>query len=158
MGRYSEILSFGITPDRVTFSESSDKGSAEIDYIKDDLPSLRYLEVVLDLDSELEKVQLGDKEIYENQRCKGYYSLSFLGLIKSFCNVLDAKDKIMFSLKTSHPLKTQITFKKLTNTSIVYYLAPRRDLDEEDEDDFEPTETEEDDFVDEFEPTDNEQD
>ncbi|NHJ22497.1 MAG: hypothetical protein EAX91_16240 [Candidatus Lokiarchaeota archaeon] len=145
-GRYSEILGIKTTLENVIFSEASDKGSAEIEYKKDDLPNLTFLEDVLDLESEIKEVQLVDKEIFDAKRCKGYYSLPFLRLIKEFCAVLNSKDAIKFSLKTSHPLKAQITFKKLTNATIVYFLAPRMDeVDEddfEDEEDLEPTETE----------------
>ena len=154
MGRYSEILGIETSTDQVRFSESGDKGSAEIGYKKDALPNLRFSKDALDLDSEIEEVRIADKKIFESKKCLGYYSLIFLGLLKSFCNVLDAKDKISFWLKTSHPLKTQITFKKLTNTSIVYYLAPR--IDEEEDEDFEPSEIEDDSFADDFEPVDNE--
>ena len=127
VGRYSEILGIRSSPDRVPFSESSEKGSAEIEYKKDDLPSLKFCKEVLDVDSEKEEVRIADKKILDAQQCVAYYSLSFLGLVKSFCNVLDAKDKIVFCVKTSHPLKTQVTFKKLAHAFIVYYLAPRID-------------------------------
>jgi hypothetical protein len=157
-GRYSEIVGIKTTPDQVIFSESSDKGSGELDYKKDDLPRLNFLKEMLLLDSELENERIADKEILLNKQCVGYYSLTFLKLIKEFCNVVATKDKIAFWLKSSHPLKVEIVFKKLSNAHLVYYLAPRKDEVEDDDDDFEPTETEEEDFVDDFEPTDNEED
>lgn len=49
-------------------------------------------------------------------------------------SILDNNDYINFSLKTGVPLKTTISFKKLGNTSMVSYLAPRVDEIEFDED------------------------
>lgn len=155
-GRYSEILGIETTPEQVMFLESSNEGNSEIGYEKDDLPSLNFLKETLLLDSEIEKERIADKNIFDSQQCVGYYSLTFLKLIKEFCNVVNPKDKISFSLKSSHPLKTQITFKKLSNAEMDYYLAPRKEDEDDDEEDFEPTETEEDDIEDDFEPTDDE--
>lgn len=155
-GRYSEVLGIESTPDQVIFFECSDVGSSEISYDKDDLASLRFLKEALLLDSEIEELKIADKKIFDEMKCVGYYSLTFLGLIASFCkHILDAKDKIAFSLKSRHPLKTQVTFKKLSNAELVYYLAPRKE-EEDDDEEFEPTETEEEGFEDDFEPTDDE--
>ena len=145
-GRYSEIIGIKATPEQVEFLESSEEGSGEVGYDKEDLPSLKFLTETLLLDSEIEKERIADKKIFDAKQCVGYYSLTYLRLIKEFCNVLSPKDKISFSLKSNHPLKTQITFKKLSNALLDYYLAPRGEKDEEEEDDFEEH----------FEPTDNE--
>ncbi len=120
------------------------------------MPRLNFLKDTLLLDSEVEKERIADEEILDTKQCVGYYSLTFLRLIKEFCNVVNPKDKISFSLKSSQPFKTQITFKKLSNAEMDYYLAPRKEDEDDDDEDFEPTETEEDDFEDDFEPTDDE--
>lgn len=111
------------------------------------------------IDSEHEKEQIADKEILDSKYCVGYYSLTFLKLIMKFCNVINTKDKISFSLKSRHPLRVSMTFKTLSNATMLYYLAPRKELDEiEEDDEFEPTEKEEADFVADFEPFDEEED
>jgi len=142
-GRYSEILGITSDPSKVSFSESSEKGSSVIDYRKNDLMSLKFLEDMLFNDSELEEDQIADKKILDTKQCVGYYSLTFLGLVKSFCNILDLRDKISFSLKSNHPLRISMAFKKLTNASLLYYLAPRvEEGDPDDQDDVEFTESE----------------
>jgi hypothetical protein len=105
-GRYSEIIGIKATPEQVEFLESSEEGSGEVGYDKEDLPSLKFLTETLLLDSEIEKERIADKKIFDAKQCVGYYSLTYLRLIKEFCNVLSPKDKISFSLKSNHPLKT----------------------------------------------------
>ena len=77
-------------------------------------------------------------------------------VVKNFSVVIDLQEKIAFSIKTDTPLKVQITFKKLNKTTLTFYLAPRvPEVDFDQENDFEPTEDEED-FEDDFEPIMNE--
>lgn len=143
-GRYSEIVSVEANPRVVVFSEDSDKGSSEIDFKKNNLVSLSFQKEELLL--ELEQKQSQEKEEAKEEReaiekvlkeksCLSSYSLSFLALVKSFSNTLDLQDKISFCLKTDSPLKIAICFKKLTNTELTYYLAPRvPEVDAENED------------------------
>jgi hypothetical protein len=135
--RYSEILDINAKPKQVIFSESSDKGSSEIIFKKTDLVSLTFNEELLLNELEREKSENAKEEInrvIREKECVGSYSLSFLAVVKSFCNLLDLQDSINFSIKTDTPLKTVISFKKLSGTNLTYYLAPRvpeADFDEE---------------------------
>jgi len=77
------------------------------------------------------------EKVLEEKSCLSSYALSFLALVKSFCNTLDLQDKVSFSLKTDNALKIAICFKKLTNTELTYYLAtrvPDAEGEEEEED------------------------
>lgn len=142
-GRYSEILEIKTTPKEVIFSESSNKGTSIIGYEEKDLVSLRFTAENLLLESKREddrELVIRDTKIFEEKQCTGSYSLTFLSLIKSFSLILDAQDRITFSLKDDHPLKTQIKFKKLKNAKLTYYLAPRVSEAEFEEDDFDEAE------------------
>jgi len=140
-GRYSEIVSVEANPRVVVFSENSDKGNSEIDFKKNNLVGLSFQKEKLLLELEQKQSQ-EDKEakeaiekVLKEKSCLSSYSLSFLALVKSFSNTLDLQDKISFSLKTDSPLRIAICFKKLANTELTYYLAPRApEVDNEDGD------------------------
>ena len=157
LGFYSEIVEFDVNPKRVIFKESGDEGSSEIEYEKKDLVNLKFneKELLLEIEREQDKIkkQTLTKKLKEKD-CTGSYSLSFLKVVKKFCSVLDLQDEIAFSIKTDTPLKVNMSFKKLNKTLLTFYLAPRvpeEDFDDDNED-FEPTDEEEE-LEDDFEPT-----
>ena len=144
-GRYSEILKIEANPRVIVFSESSNKGNSEIDFKKGNLVSLRFQKERLLLELEGEENQESKeaiKQALKEKSSAGSYSLSFLGIIKSFSNILDPQDKISFSLKTDTPFKTEISFKKLSSTKLTYYLAPRVPEEDYQEEDFDESEEE----------------
>ncbi len=144
-GRYSEIVKIEANPRIIVFSESSNKGNSEIDFKKGNLVSLRFQKEKLLLELEREQSQESKEAIKQTLKEKssaGSYSLSFLGIVKSFSNILDPQDKISFSLKTDTPFKTEISFKKLSSTKLTYYLAPRIPEEDYEEEDFDESEEE----------------
>lgn len=144
-GRYSEIIKIEANPRIIVFSESSSKGNSEIDFKKSNLVSLRFQKEKLLLELEREQSQElkeAIKQALKEKNSAGSYSLSFLGIVKSFSNILDPQDKISFSLKTDTPFKTEISFKKLSSTKLTYYLAPRIPEEDYEEEDFDESEEE----------------
>jgi hypothetical protein len=143
--RYSEIVKIEANSRIIVFSESSSKGNSEIDFKKGNLVSLRFQKEKLLLELEREQSQESKEAIKQTLKEKssaGSYSLSFLGIVKSFSNILDPQDKISFSLKTDTPFKTEISFKKLSSTKLTYYLAPRIPEEDYEEEDFDESEEE----------------
>jgi len=144
-GRYSEIIKIEANPRIIVFSESSSKGNSEIDFKKGNLVSLRFQKEELLLELEREQSQESKEAIKQTLKEKSSeceYSLSFLGIVKSFSNILDPQDKISFSLKADTPFKTEISFKKLSSTKLIYYLAPRIPEEDYEEEDFDESEEE----------------
>lgn len=144
-GRYSEILKIEANPRLIVFSESSNKGNSKIDFKKGNLVSLSFQKEKLILELEGEENQEfkeAIKQALKEKSSAGSYSLSFLGIVKSFSNILDPQDKISFSLKTDTPFKTEISFKKLSSTKLTYYLAPRIPEEDYEEEDFDESEEE----------------
>ena len=96
------------------------------------------------IENELEKESLTEsnkkevKEILSSKECHSYHSLEFINWIKKMTSILDGKDSITFFLRTGHPLKCALAFKKLEHTSMLSYFAPR--LDENDDEDFDDEE------------------
>ena len=145
VGFYSEILSIKTTEDCVLFSESSKEGSSEIDYKKKTLVSLSFNEQDLLAELEREDREISKEEIekvLKEKICVGSYSLTFLKVVKIFSAILDANDKITFSIKTDTPLKVELIFKRLNKTRLTYYLAPRVSESDFDDDDFDDEEEE----------------
>jgi len=68
------------------------------------------------------------------QKCCSAHSLHFLAWLDKLAKILDKDDTIQFSIKEDHPMKVEIDFTKLGDTSLLYFLAPRgiiEDIDEE---------------------------
>ena len=79
-------------------------------------------------ESEIEKERVADNEILESKYCIGYYSLTYLKLIKEFCNVTSNKDRIAFSLRSHDPLCVAMVFKKLDNAISNFQKRKRPNL------------------------------
>ena len=81
----------------------------------------------------------GIKKELETKVSNEGYSLTFVKILKKFCNLLDLHDTLSFSIKSDTPLKTEIIFKKLENTKFIYFMSPRCEEAEfeDDDDDYE---------------------
>ncbi len=88
-------------------------------------------------DTTNEKYKDDLENILKEQQCTSAHSLTFLKWIEEITKVLERKDPIRFSIKDDHPMKIEIDFNKLGDTSLLYFLAPRVEEQEiEDDDDF----------------------
>jgi len=65
------------------------------------------------------------------------HSLTFLKWIEEITKILEKKDSIHFSIKNNHPMRIDISFAKLGDTSLLYFLAPRASKNEDDDEEFE---------------------
>jgi len=98
------------------------------------------------LENELKKGKIKDTEkdeleaIISSKECHSYYSLEFINWIRRMASILDNNDCITFFLRTGHPLKTLLAFKKLEHTSMLSFFAPRIDEDDDFDDDGEEEE------------------
>ena len=149
IGVYSEIID--ITADNkndkeaVIFSESKDGETGEVIWERKNISELQFfhdlikdeLEEIKDTSNEKYKTSL--ETMFKEQKCTSSHSLTFLKWIEEIAKILERKDSVHFSVKNDHPIKIQISFNKLGNTSLLYFLAPRAlvnedELDEELED------------------------
>ncbi len=139
-GRYSEILNLKATPEDITFSETGQIGNSEIIYKKKDLPELTFdkKRLILELEDKNHDRDILDKikKDLDTKVSKGAYSLVFINVLKIFCSLLDLNDTLSFSIKSDHPLKVEIIFKKLEDTDFIYFLTFRSEEAEFEEDDF----------------------
>ena len=71
--------------------------------------------------------------MFKEQKCTSAHSLIFLKWIEEIAKVLERKDSVHFSVKDDHPIRIEINFNKLGNTSLLYFLAPRGLVDEDEE-------------------------
>ena len=46
-------------------------------------------------------------------------------------SVLEKNDAVHFSIKDDHPMRIEISFAKLGSTTLLYFLAPRIPLEED---------------------------
>ncbi len=105
---YSEILNMDTTEgEGLVFSSSGQIGEMEYELGADDL-----------IDSDL------------NGKSSGAYSLTFL---KAILKIASITERLDISLKTDHPLK--MIFNLLEGGELSYFLAPRVDSEESDDDD-----------------------
>jgi hypothetical protein len=62
-------------------------------------------------------------------------------MVKTLAFILKNTDPIEFFLKEDHPLRCSLRFKKLGNTQILFYFAPRAEKEtDEDQEDWEEME------------------
>jgi hypothetical protein len=144
LGVYSEIIN--ITADNkngkkaVMFNESGDDGTGEVIWAKKNLSKLQFFHDLIKTELENtsnEKFKNSLENILKEQQCTSAHSLTFLKWIEEIAKVLERKDPVNFSIKDDHPLRITINFNRLGSTTLLYFLAPRALVNEdEDFDDF----------------------
>jgi hypothetical protein len=125
LGIYSEITE--IKADNTTeekaiiFSESSQQGTGEVYWKRQHLINFQY-----------------NQDLINEEVSSSAHSLTFLKWIEEIAKVLERDDPVCFSIKDDHPIRIEIQFKKLGNSSLLYYLAPRalKNEDEDEDSDF----------------------
>lgn len=144
LGVYSEVIGIHVNNNTITFDESGQLGNAEIVWKKSQLKSLNFYQELLE--NELEKKGIKEEEkteletILSSKECYSYHSLEFINWIRKMTSILDDKDSITFFLRTGHPLKCILAFKKLEHTSMLSFFAPRIGEEEDFDDDEEEEE------------------
>lgn len=76
----------------------------------------------------------------KDKQCLSVHSLTFIKYISSMAKVIQAKDQIKFNIRNDNPLRAEIEFKSLDDTKIVFFIAPRIEeveIEEDDKEDFE---------------------
>ncbi len=76
----------------------------------------------------------------KDKQCLSVHSLSFIKYISSMAKVIQAKDPIKFNIRNDNPLRAEIEFKSLDDTKMVFFIAPRIEeveIEEDDKEDFE---------------------
>jgi len=101
-GVYSEVIGIEINKKGIHFTEEGVIGDSDIFY-----------------ESKLLNVHNISTKIEQ-----GYYSLTYLNLVKPIVNIMEETDTIKIELKTDHPLRVSIKFDKI-GAEITYYLACR---------------------------------
>ena len=148
MGVYSEIINIRVNADNINFNESGQLGNSEIIWKKNQLKSLEFNQDLLENELKKGKIKKTEKDeleaIVSSKECHSYHSLEFINWIRKMTSILDNNDCITFFLRTGHPLKTLLAFKKLEHTSMLSFFAPRIDEDE----DFDDNEEEEEELQD----------
>ena len=141
LGIYSEIVD--ITADNknnkkaVIFNESGDAGTGEVIWEKKNLLNLQFFHDLIK--EEFEEIEDTSNEKYKDsleiilkeEQCTSAHSLTFLKWIEEITKVLERKDPISFCIKDDHPMKIEIDFNKLGDTSLLYFLAPRALVNED---------------------------
>jgi hypothetical protein len=77
-------------------------------------------------------------QILSEQTCISMHSFQFIIWLEKLATLLEKGDTVNFWIRTDHPMKVMMDFKKLGDCSLEYYLAPRniREGEEEEEEDF----------------------
>lgn len=76
----------------------------------------------------------------KDKQCLSVHLLSFIKYISSMAKVIQAKDPIKFNIRNDNPLRAEIEFKSLDDTKMVFFIAPRIEeveIEEDDKEDFE---------------------
>jgi len=134
-----EIVQIIVSEDKISFFEENRCSNGKIIWRKDDLSQLKC--DFSDLESELVRQDIPEnlKEVIEkiivNKKCSSAYSLVFIGYISSMAKVIQARDTIKFNIRDNSPLKAEIEFRDLGDTRMVFFIAPRvEEVEFEDED------------------------
>ena len=125
-GKYSDIIGVKCTPEQLTFSEIGQIGEGSIPFKKKAIKSIEFLDDSVEIKQE-----------------KEYFGLEYFKTIKKLASILANNDPIQFFLKNDHPLKSIIEFKRLEDTNITFYFAPRVENEDESSDMFDEFEEEE---------------
>jgi len=138
-GIYSEIVNIQVSEDKVIFGESGQIGSAEMTWTSKQLEefdaNFNALEERLEKDNDAQKTRAILEKTLETKQGKSGYSLTFFSWIGKMASVLEKDDLVQFYFLPDHPLKTRLAFKKLGNTEMLYFLAPRAEEVECEDDD-----------------------
>jgi len=140
----SEIVQITVSEFRVCFAEENIYSNGKVIWKKDNLSQLKCN--FSDLESELNRQDISDdmkgviKKITENKECYSAYSLLFIKYISSMAKVIQAKDTIKFNIRNDNPLRAEIEFKSLGDTNMVFFIAPRVEEVESEENDEEDLE------------------
>jgi len=123
LNKTSEVANLLCLEDRVQFSEGAFPG--------DDYESLTQ-KANHDNAITFKKAQLSsiecDKEFVEGDSppfAFSAYSTQFLKILKNLVSTLNNSDSLNFSAKIDHPLRIDVAFHKLGNTTLTYFMAPR---------------------------------
>lgn len=140
----NDIVQITASQDEVCFSEDNRYGDGKVVWKKENLNGLKF-------DSSVLKKELGDigitannksiiEKIIEDKQCLSVHSLLFIKYISSMAKVIQAKDSIKFNIRNDNPLRAEIEFKNLGDTKMVFFIAPRVEeveLEENDKEDLE---------------------
>lgn len=139
MDLYSEIITIKVNSNEISFSESGQLGAGNLKWTKNKIKQIHF-----ELDSireELKDETLSEgsktilKNILEDKECCGAYSFTFMKQIGNMAKILVKGETINFNVKTDHPLKIYMRFKDLGNSEMLFWLSPRVEEAEFDEDD-----------------------
>ncbi|MFX1458737.1 MAG: hypothetical protein ACFFBT_04655 [Promethearchaeota archaeon] len=119
-GKYSDIIGIECTPEQLTFSEMGQIGEGTIPFKRKAINLIEFFDELVEKDQEI--------------RQKEYFGLEYFKTVKKLASILAHNDPIQFFLKHDHPLKSVIEFKRLEDTSITFYFAPRANNNENEED------------------------
>ncbi len=143
---YSEVIGIYVNNNTITFNESGQLGNSEIIWKKNQLKSLKFNQELLENELEKDDIKEAEKNeletILSSKQCYSYHSLEFINWIRKMTSILDNNDCITLFLRTGHPLKTLLAYKKLEHTSMLSFFTPRIDEEEDFDDDDEEQEEE----------------
>ncbi|MBD3214811.1 MAG: hypothetical protein GF311_19525 [Candidatus Lokiarchaeota archaeon] len=137
LGLYSEVVTLVQNPQEVIFKEIGSIGEQNINFSKERLKicTIDFSSVQESLEEESNKTY---KNIIDTKTLSGTYSLSFFNIIGKIASILTNKDQISFELFTDFPLHALMQLSELGDSQVNYYIAPRTEEAEfdEDEDEF----------------------
>jgi len=145
LGKHSEVVE--ITADNTTgertviFGEIGQQGEGEVVWKRKHLATFQFNKNFLETEYkeiEKERSKLMVKKVLNEQKCTSAHSFTFLEWLDKLVKVLEKDDTIRFAIKYDHPMKVEIDFDKLGSTRLTYFLAPRAEtenIDEEFDDD-----------------------
>ncbi len=135
----NDIVQITASQDEVCFSEDNRYGDGKVVWKKENLNGLKFDSSVLKEELENKYITANNKsiikKIIENEQCLSTHSLLFIKYISSMAKVIQAKDSIKFNIRNDNPLRAETEFKNLGDTKMVFFIAPRVEEIEFEEDD-----------------------
>jgi hypothetical protein len=145
IGKHGEIIE--ITANNsdskraVRFSDAGQIGNGGVNWKREALAHFTFnqSQIEKELESgEGEQTMEVIHQILSEQTCISMHSFQFIIWLEKLATLLEKGDTVNFWIRTDHPMKVMMDFKKLGDCSLEYYLAPRniREGEEEEEEDF----------------------
>ena len=109
--------------DYTTLTQKANRRNA-ITFSKEHIAFIEYGTTILKDDFE-EGSEQKMEQLLAHPFASSTYSTVFLGIVRNMVSTLTPKDVIKFSVKNEHPLRIDIEFKQLGESTITYFMAPR---------------------------------
>ena len=142
IGKHGDIIEFTANntdhENAVTFNDTGQTGNRGISWKRETLSIFEFKQSIIE--EQLKTMEEGQvkedtKQILEEQKCTSFHSFEFIIWLEKLTTLIGYDDTVNISIRNDHPMKVMMDFKKLGSSSLEFYLAPRIEEEEFEDDD-----------------------